>query len=163
MSILKRLAEMVGMKQLPPLLPVGSKAPDFDVADHLGRRWKLSELRGKRVFLFFYPKASTPGCTKQACGFRDQYAAYEQQGAVVLGASFDDAAGNKKFADEQRLTFPLLCDTDKRLGLAYKACDSTSDGWPRRVTYVISPDGKIEQAIHTADPGAQAAELLTRS
>jgi peroxiredoxin Q/BCP len=61
MSILKRVAEMMGMKRLPPLLPVGSQAPDFDVADHLGRRWKLSALRGKRVVLWFYPKASTPG------------------------------------------------------------------------------------------------------
>jgi peroxiredoxin Q/BCP len=81
----------------------------------------------------------------------------------VLGASFDDAAANKKFADAQGYTYPLLCDTDRKLGLAYKACDSASDGWPRRVTYVIGPDGKIEQAIHTQDPGAQAAELLTRA
>lgn len=81
----------------------------------------------------------------------------------MLGASFDDAAANRKFADEQGFTYPLLCDTDKRLGLAYKACDSTADGWPRRVTYVIGPDGRIEQAIHTQDAGAQAAALAPRA
>lgn len=81
----------------------------------------------------------------------------------MLGASFDDAAANKKFADEQGYTYPLLCDTDRKLGLAYKACDSASDSWPRRVTYVIGKDGKIEQAIHTQDVAGQAAALLAKS
>jgi peroxiredoxin Q/BCP len=78
----------------------------------------------------------------------------------VLGASFDTAAENRRFAEEEDFPYPLLCDVDRRLGLAYKACASATDAYPRRITYVIGADGRIEQAITTKDPGAQATEIL---
>jgi peroxiredoxin Q/BCP len=80
----------------------------------------------------------------------------------VLGISFDSVEDNRRFAEEQALPFPLLCDVDRRVGLAYRACERASDAYPRRVTYVIGPDGRIEQALATQDPGGQAAELLQR-
>jgi peroxiredoxin Q/BCP len=78
----------------------------------------------------------------------------------VLGISFDTQDENRKFADDQKFPFPLLCDVDRTVGLAYKACESASDAYPRRITYVIGPDGKIEQAIATQDTAGQAAALL---
>jgi peroxiredoxin Q/BCP len=78
----------------------------------------------------------------------------------VLGVSFDTAEENKAFAEKFGYTFPLLCDTQRTLGLAYKACDDTSEKYAKRFTYVIGPDGKIEQSIDTQDPGGQAAEIL---
>jgi len=78
----------------------------------------------------------------------------------VLGVSFDSAADNAKFARDQGYTYPLLCDVDRKVGLAYGACESAEDAYPRRYTFVIGPDGKIEQAIDTQDPGGQAAALL---
>ncbi len=78
----------------------------------------------------------------------------------MLGISFDTREENQRFAEAQKFPFPLLCDVDRKVGLAYKACESSSDAYPRRVTYVIGPDGKIEQAIATQDAGGQAAALL---
>lgn len=78
----------------------------------------------------------------------------------MLGISFDTPEENRKFAEEQKFPFPLLCDVDRKVGLAYKACENASDAYPRRITYVIGPDGKIEQAIVTQDAGGQAAALL---
>jgi len=81
---------------------------------------------------------------------------------AVLGISFDDAEGNRAFAEKHGYSFPLLCDTDRRVGLAYGACDSPQDAYARRYTYVIGPDGRIEQSIDTTDPKGQAAALLTK-
>ncbi len=79
---------------------------------------------------------------------------------TVLGVSFDTPEDNRAFAEAQGFPFPLLCDVDRRMGLAYKACARADDAWPRRITYVIGADGRIEQAIETKDPGAQAGALL---
>ncbi|MBL8860038.1 MAG: redoxin domain-containing protein [Planctomycetes bacterium] len=86
---------------------------------------------------------------------------FEALGVQVLGVSFDDHAGNARFAAEHEFGFPLLCDVDRRLSLAYKACETASDAFPRRITYVIGVDGRIEQAIATQDPGAQAAQIAS--
>jgi len=142
------------------LLPVGSRAPDFEVLDHKGRTVRLVDHRGGRVVLWFFPKASTSGCTRQGCAFRDHAREYQQKGIRVLAASFDTIAANHRFAEEQRFPFPILCDVDRRVGLAYRAARKASDSHPRRITYVIGPDGSIEQAIETKDPGAQAGALL---
>jgi peroxiredoxin Q/BCP len=142
------------------LLPVGSEAPDFELDDHQGRRVRLRDLRGERVVLWFFPKASTPGCTRQGCAFRDRHPEYARRGARVLGASFDTAADNRRFAEAHGFPFPILCDVDRRVALLYRAAGKASDAYPRRVTYVIGPDGRIEQALETKDPGAQAGALL---
>jgi peroxiredoxin Q/BCP len=144
----------------PKLLAVGTLAPAFEVRDHTGVVRRLADYRGKRVILWFYPKASTSVCTKQGCGFRDQSPALEALGVAVLGVSFDDAERNRAFATAQRFSFPLLCDVDRKIGLAYGACETARDAFPRRITYVIGADGKIEQAIETKDAGGQAAELM---
>lgn len=142
------------------MLQAGTLAPSFELQDHLGRTVKLADFEGQRVVLFFYPKADTPGCTKQACGFRDATAEYRKKGVPTLGISLDSVAENKAFADKFKLEYPLLCDVGGSVALAYKAIDHAKDKYARRYTYVIGPDGKIEQAIDTKDPGAQAAQLL---
>jgi peroxiredoxin Q/BCP len=144
----------------PALLAVGSPAPDFEERDHRGDVVRLADFAGKRVVVYFYPKADTPGCTKQACGFRDQDLGFGKIGVEVLGVSFDPPAENAAFAEKYGLGFRLLCDVDRSMGLAYKACENKDDAYPRRITYVIGPDARIEQAIDTKDAGGQAAELL---
>lgn len=116
------------------LLPPGSLAPAFEVEDHLGRSVRLSEFRGGRIVLWSFPKASTPGCTRQGCGYRDRIEEYEAEGVRVLAASFDTPAENRRFAEEQRFPFPLLCDVDRRIGLACRAALPKSDSHPRRIT-----------------------------
>ena len=145
---------------MPKLLPVGSKAPPFSVLDHEGHTVTSAGLAGQRFVLWFFPKADTPGCTRQGCGFRDQQTGFEKQKVKVFGVSFDTPADNRAFVQKFSFPFPLLCDTKREMGLAYKACDSVVDPYPNRITYVIGPDGKIEQAIETKDPGGQAEELL---
>jgi peroxiredoxin Q/BCP len=125
-------------------LAVGDKAPAFSVKDHTGKTRTLAELSGKRVVLFFYPKADTPGCTIESCGFRDRIRDFEKAGVVVLGASFDTEAENGAFAKKHSLPFALLCDVDKSLAVAYEAADVKSPV-PKRHTIVIGADGKIER------------------
>ncbi|MCE9594069.1 MAG: peroxiredoxin [Planctomycetes bacterium] len=149
-----------GNLKRPNMLKVGDQAPDFEVQDHHGKTVRLKELAGKRVVLWFYPKADTPGCTKEGCGFRDQNREYEQRGIVVLGVSFDDVKSNAAFARKFSFPFRLLCDTDRKIGIAYKACETATDPYAKRYTYVIGATGKIEQAIDTKDPAGQAAALL---
>lgn len=160
MSFLGTFVRRMFAKGGPALLPVGAEAPGFELQDDHGRATKLASFRGRRVVLWFYPKASTPGCTKQGCAFRDHTAGFAAKDVAILGISFDAPAENRGFAAAQRFAFPLLSDVDRRVGLAYKACDSASDAYPRRITYVIGPDGRIERAIATQEPGAQAGELL---
>lgn len=155
-TFLRRLSE----PRAKGLLATGSQAPDFDVQDHRGVRHRSSDYRGRRFVLWFYPKADTPGCTQEGCGFRDRALDYDARGIAVLGISFDGPAENRAFAEKHGYTFPLLCDTTRAVGLAYGACDAASDAYARRYTYVVGPDGRIEQAIDTKDPKGQAAALL---
>ena len=96
-------------------MKVGQKAPDFSVTDDSGKTVKLSDFKGKKVVLYFYPKDDTPGCTTEACNFRDGLAAIRKKGAVVLGVSADSAESHKKFKDKFDLNFPLLADTDRKI------------------------------------------------
>ena len=163
MSVLDLFKTFLRRLSQPPskgLLAVGAPAPDFDLQDHRGARHRLADYRGKRVVLWFYPKADTPGCTAEGCGFRDRIGDYDARGVAVLGISFDGPEANRAFAEKHGYTFPLLCDTARAAGLAYGACDTASDAYARRYTYVIGPDGRIEKAIDTKDPRGQAAALL---
>lgn len=160
--MLRHLFGELFQKGKRPMLKAGEVAPPFEAIDHEGRTVRLKDFAGKRVVLWFYPKADTPGCTKQGCGFRDWHKDIANTGAQVLGVSFDTPADNKAFAEKFRFPFPLLCDVDRKIGLAYKACDTASEAYAKRFTYVIGPDGKIERAIDTKDPGAQA-EALSKS
>ena len=146
-----------------PMLKPGTLAPDFELQDHRGRKTKLADFRGKRVVLFFYPKADTPGCTKQACGFRDARLEYLGQGVQAIGISLDDVQANAAFAKKFGIEYPLLCDVEHKVALAYKAIDALDEPYAKRFTYLIAADGTIEKAIDTKDPGGQAAELLAKS
>src|SRR5262249_19768839 len=100
-------------------LKVGQKAPDFTVLNDEGQKVKLSDFKGKKVVLYFYPKDDTPGCTKEACAFRDGFDEIKAQGAVVIGVSVDSVDSHKKFKNKFDLNFPLLADTDKKIVEAY--------------------------------------------
>jgi thioredoxin-dependent peroxiredoxin len=134
-----------------PLLKAGDPAPPFRVSDHTGRERTLQEFSGKRVILWFYPKADTPGWTKEGCGFRDRIRDYEKLGIAILGASFDTPAANADFAKKFDYPFPLLCDTKREVGMAYGACDEPTAQYAKRITYVIGGDGKIERVYGTVD------------
>lgn len=136
------------------MLKVGDTAPDFTVKTHKGNVISLKDFKGKTVILYFYPKADTPGCTAQGCGFRDRAPDYDKKNAVVLGVSFDTVAENAAFAEKFKFPFSLLCDTDKAIGVAYGAVKSKDDKYPARVGYVIDPQGKIKSAHAKVDAAA---------
>jgi thioredoxin-dependent peroxiredoxin len=142
------------------MLKVGDKAPDFEVPDQEGNKVSLKSMRGKRVVLWFYPKADTPGWTKQGCGFRDRTPDFKKKNVEILGISFDPPAANKAFSEKFKFPFRLLCDTDRKVGIAYGAADDATARSAKRLTFVISPDGMIEQAIDVKDPAGQADSLL---
>src|SRR4051794_38641663 len=102
-----------------PALKVGDQAPDFEALNDKGETVRMSDLRGKRVVIYFYPKDNTPGCTTQACGFRDNYPTITEKNAIVLGVSPDTAASHVKFRDKFDLPFPLLVDKDHKIADAY--------------------------------------------
>ena len=105
------------------MLKSGDQAPPFRSQTHTGQTVSSSDFLGKKIILWFYPKASTPGCTAEGCRFRDLQAEFAKKNAVILGVSFDDQAANSAFVKANHFTFPLLCDTDRQIGLAYGACD----------------------------------------
>ena len=129
-------------------MKVGQKAPDFTVQDDSGKKVKLSDYKGKKVVLYFYPKDDTPGCTKEACNFRDGLSEIAEKGAVVLGVSTDDVKSHQKFKSKFELNFPLLADTDKKIVEAYdvwkeKSMYGRTYMGIERTTFVIGKDGKI--------------------
>jgi peroxiredoxin Q/BCP len=139
------------------MLDEGDEAPDFELPDHEGRAVKLSDFRGQPAVAYFYPKASTPGCTTQACGVRDHRSDYERAGAVVLGISPDPVAKIKKFADEYDLDFPLLADEDHAVAEAYgvwveKSMYGRKYWGNERTTFVIGSDGRIVRVLRRVKP-----------
>jgi peroxiredoxin Q/BCP len=130
------------------MVAVGERAPDFSLQSDDGRRYALKDLRGKKVVLYFYPKDDTPGCTKEACGFRDNLARVTTKGAVVLGVSRDDTTSHAKFRDKYDLNFPLLSDADGRVTDAYgvwkkKNLYGRKFFGIERTTFLIDEEGKI--------------------
>jgi len=138
-------------------LAVGSSAPAFSVKDTNGNTVSLSDLAGKTVVLYFFPKDDTPGCTKQACSFRDAQTDYTSKNVVVFGVSADDETSHQAFTQKYNLTFPLLADTEKTL---IKAFDVDGGGYAKRVTYVIGPDGKIIYVDASVNTSTHAKDLL---
>jgi thioredoxin-dependent peroxiredoxin len=129
-------------------MKVGDKAPDFSALDDSGKKVKLSELKGKKVVLYFYPKDDTPGCTKEACNFRDGIDAIKKQGAVVLGVSADSVDSHKKFKNKFDLNFQLLADTDKKIVEDYGVWKEKSMYGKKymgieRTTFIIDKTGKV--------------------
>jgi thioredoxin-dependent peroxiredoxin len=146
-------------------LEPGDKAPDFTLPDQEGNPVSLSELRGKPVVLYFYPKADTPGCTTQACGVRDHRADYDGAGAVVLGVSPDPVKKIAKFADKFTLGFPLLADEDHAVAEAYgvwaeKSMYGRTYMGNERTTFVIGPDGVITDVFRKVKPAEHDGLVL---
>jgi peroxiredoxin Q/BCP len=143
----------------------GDVAPQFSLPSDGGETVRLSDLRGRRVVLYFYPKDDTSGCTKEACGFRDSMAAFEERDAVVLGVSPDPVGSHLRFRDKYELNFPLLADEDHAVAEAYGAW-GTKKMYGReyegilRSTFVIGPDGRIEKVYRNVKPAEHAIEVL---
>jgi thioredoxin-dependent peroxiredoxin len=143
---------------------VGDDAPDFTLPDQHGNPVSLSDLRGKTVVLYFYPKADTPGCTVQACGVRDHRTDYDRAGAFVLGVSPDPVKPIAKFDDKYGLGFPLLSDEDHSVAEAYgvwieKQRYGRTYMGNERTTFVIGPDGKVREVLRSVKP-AEHDELV---
>ncbi|ADI65372.1 peroxiredoxin [Trichormus azollae] len=138
-------------------LAVGTVAPAFTTTDTNGNTVSLSDFVGKTVVLYFYPKDDTPGCTKQACSFRDAQEQYINKDIIVLGVSADDEASHQAFTQKYNLNFPLLADTDKSIIAAY---DVDGGGYAKRVSYVIDPSGKIIHADDSVNTATHADDIL---
>lgn len=143
----------------------GIPAPDFELIDDMNQTRRLSDFRGQRVVLYFYPKDDTPGCTKEACNFRDDYSAYEQAGVTVLGVSPDSVESHRKFKAKFQLPFALLADD------GHKVCDAYGVWGPKkfmgkayegvlRTTFLIDPQGSILRVFENVRPAEHSAEVL---
>lgn len=138
-------------------LAAGTPAPNFTVKDTNGNPVSLSDFAGKTVVLYFYPKDDTPGCTKEACSFRDYRPQYQEKDVVVLGVSMDDETSHQQFTQKYGLNFPLLADVD---GAITKSYDVDGGGYAKRVTYVIDGTGTISQVYTTIKTDTHAADIL---
>jgi peroxiredoxin Q/BCP len=146
-------------------ISAGIPAPEFELLDDTGKALKLSEFRGKNVILYFYPEDDTPGCTKEACNFRDDYSAYEKADVVILGVSPDSVESHVKFKQKFQLQFPLLAD------VGHKVCDLYGVWGPKqfmgkeyegvlRTTFLIDAQGIIRKVYENVRPAQHSAELL---
>ncbi len=147
------------------MIESGEQGPDFELPDQDGRAVKLSDLRGRPVVVYFYPKASTPGCTTQACGVRDRRAEYEQADAVVLGISPDPVAKVKKFHDKEGLNFTLLADEDHAVAESYgvwvtKSMYGRTYLGNERTTFLIDPAGRVAEVLRKVKPAEHDALAL---
>jgi peroxiredoxin Q/BCP len=146
-------------------LTVGAAAPAFSAPDQAGTIVSLSDFKGKMVILYFYPKDDTPGCTVEACTFRDEHSAFLKKGCVVLGVSPDNAKSHTKFIEKFSLPFPLLSDTDKKISEAYhvwveKSMYGKKYMGVERSTFVIDPAGKLKAIYRKVKPAEHIADIL---
>ena len=144
------------------MLEKGTKAPDFSVRDHNGNIVRISDLKGKKIVLWFYPKADTPGCTMEGKGFRDDYETFVKKNTVILGVSLDNEDDNKAFAEKFNFPYPLLCDVNREIALAYEAVKGPEEEYASRITYVIGEDGNILEAISQVDTKTHSGDLCSR-
>jgi thioredoxin-dependent peroxiredoxin len=146
-------------------LKEGDAAPDFSAATNGGGKVSLADFKGKNVILYFYPKDDTPGCTKEACSFRDGFSEFKKRGAVVLGVSTDSVKAHDKFVEKFKLPFPLLADEDKKIVEAYgvwgeKSFMGRKYMGTHRVTFLIDGDGRIKKIWPQVKPDEHSAEVL---
>ena len=156
--------DLSGNETLMSIL-TNDKAPDFNLQDENGNEISLKSLRGKVVVLYFYPRADTPGCTVEACEFRDTYKQMQKTGAVLLGISPDTPKAQKKFQDKFKLPFTLLADADKKVAIAFDVLKEKNMYGKKvmgvvRTTFIIGPDGKIQHIFPKVKPEGHAAEVL---
>jgi peroxiredoxin Q/BCP len=152
------LATTAGAGEQPA---AGDPAPDFELSDQEGQLHSLEDYRDNWVVLYFYPKDATPGCTTQACEFRDNIFAYRKLNAQILGVSLDDVESHSKFAEEHGLPFPLLADTDGTVAEAY-GVKTHMFGLTvaKRETFIIDPEGRVARHYADVDPDTHSAEVL---
>lgn len=154
-----------GKDKTVKMLEIGTKAPDFTLADQNGEMHSLSDYKGKKIILYFYPKDNTPGCTKQACGFGELYPQFQEKGAVVIGISKDSVASHKKFEEKYGLPFTLLSDTELTAIQAYdvwkekKNYGKVSMGVVR-TTYLIDEEGNIMKAFGKVKAADNPQDML---
>jgi len=146
-------------------LTAGDKAPDFTAKDQNGNTVSLSDFKGKTVILYFYPKDDTPGCTAEACDFRDSYQSLLGKGFEVIGVSTDDEKSHKKFITKHNLPFPLIADTDHSVVEAYGVWAEKNMYGKKymgtvRTTFIIDPDGNIKNVIDKVDTKASSQQVL---
>ena len=146
-------------------LKVGDKAPDFELKDQDGKAVKLSGFKGKKVILYFYPKDDTPGCTKEACNFRDNISTLNKSNVVVLGVSNDDEQSHQKFIAKYNLPFALLADTDKKVSKAYGVYELKNFMGKEyygivRSTFIIDEKGRIQKVFYKVNPEEHIDEVI---
>ena len=144
------------------MLQPGTEAPAFLVNDHNGNSINLKDYLGKKIVLWFYPKADTPGCTMEGQGFRDDFKKFEEKRIQVFGVSLDNEKDNKAFAEKYSFSYPLLCDVNKDIAFAYHAIKSADDQHAARISYVIGEDGKILESIESVDTKNHSNDLCSR-
>ena len=140
----------------------GDKAPAFNLADHTDTKVRLSSFKGRKVLVYFYPKADTPGCTTQACGFRDNIFAFNKEGAVILGISVDDVQSHEEFAREHSLPFTILADSAKSVARSYGVLHKLMGVLEvaRRDTFIVDPQGRIARHYEKVDPKGHSQFVL---
>ena len=141
---------------------LGSAAPAFKLQDQAGKWRELADYRGKWVVLYFYPKDQTPGCTAEACDFRDNVFAFRELGAVILGISVDDVESHRKFSDKHGLPFPLLADSTKQTAQRYGVLKTFIGGMDlaRRETFLIDPEGRVVKRYVDVEPKGHSKQVL---
>ena len=152
-------------KEFELALKEGDLAPNFTALTHDGRQISLADCKGRNVVLYFYPKDDTPGCTKEACAFRDSFADFTKKGALVFGVSPDSIKSHQKFVEKFKLPFTLLADEDKKIVQAYGVWGQKSFLGKKyfgthRVTFLIGPDGTIKKIWPEVKPAEHAQEIL---
>jgi peroxiredoxin Q/BCP len=140
------------------LLTANAPAPAFSARDQDGHERSLAEFHGRPVVLYFYPRDGTPGCTREACAFRDAWDRLAATGAQVIGVSSDDVASHARFAREHRLVFPLLADEGGAIARSYGV--RRTFGLDARVTFVLGPDGRVVRVFANVDPAIHANEVI---
>jgi len=166
----KEISVMPAKKASPAIaedktIPVGRKAPAFSLKNAVGKTVKLSDFKGKKVVLYFYPRDLTPGCTTEACNFRDDYLALQDKGAEVIGVSADDVASHLKFTEKHDLPFNLLSDPDHSMIEKYGAWGEKSMYGKKywgvmRITYLIDEEGKIAHVFPKVKPESHSKDIL---
>jgi thioredoxin-dependent peroxiredoxin len=143
-------------------LKQGDKAPDFTLQDAFGKSYKLSNYKGKSpVIVYFYPKAGTSGCTKEACGIRDDWSKFTQNNIPVFGISTDDKPAIKKFIDDYKLNFPLLSDSDKKVSKEYGVVGML--GYDKRITFIVDKNSKIADVMEVKDIANHSKTVLEKA
>ena len=149
------------------MILINQQAPEFEAKDTNGKTIKLSELKGKTIILYFYPRDDTPGCTIEACAFRDDFALFRKKDTVILGVSIDDEKSHKKFTEKYNLPFPLLVDTEHKICDAYGVYGEKSMYGRKymginRTTFIINKEGKISHIFEKVQVNGHSKELLDK-